>query len=604
MILAKLNKWDDKTGIIHTSTSWQLASDDEFTNIVHTVDKSTTMLNLYYSTVEVPEDTTYYIRAKRIFGDGSESEWCDYIEVTNIEQSYSNMLLGKDPTISHPYVYVTEDQVRASSSKLTITTSSFQSNTDTHEATHWFVYDQNDNILYANIHDTKNLTSITMENLLSFKQKEKLRFLAIHRGTTGVESKAATKVIRMADDYGFRLKTNLSSVAVLETLSLVFEETDAKLGMYINRIELAKFDTDETITTLTKTGTSTWVIPYYYLRANAKYLVKVFTNNAYGTELDTIYYTLQVADIKKVVVKDDEYAYYKEIVRSQVAVTSHNTIPDGIYSEATYNNVILIPDSATQKMKMFQHIKENDTYRLDNIGRYANGINLPHAGPYENMCIKVINNKKIFIDMLNENGKPTFYVYSYDSATDSYTLTGTLTRDDEQYPLGKSFALAQISTEEIIYNPYGTAKLRKFNFNGTLVNLEDIPLTNITKAVVIRCRNNRLFIGNGTTYDAVMFNYEKLEYEKGYSFGPNSFINTDVRCIPLINGSTLLVKYDLDNIDTDGSLAYFNYETGTIETLHIPFPGVLPTSGIIWNTGEILCTYPASAGVQNYAIFR
>lgn len=605
MILAKLNKWDDTTGLAHASTSWQLANDEAFTDLVHSVEKSTTMLNLYYSTVEVPRDTTYYIRAKRIFDDGSEAGWCDSIKVTNIEQSYSNMLLGKDPTITQPFVYVTEDAVRSSSEHLTVTTSQFQSNTDTHAATHWFVYDQNDKILYSNVDDTVNLTSITMDNLLTFKQREKLKFVAIHKGTSGVESKPAKTIIKMADDYGFRLKTNLSNVPVLETLSVVFEQTDAKLGMYINRVELAKYDTNEVITKLTKSHTDTWVIPYYYLKANAKYKVIVYTNNAYGTELDKIYYTLTTMDIKKVVVKDDQYVYNKEISRVQTTVTSVNTIPDGIYSEATFNNIILIPDSDTQKMKLFQHVKKNNTYLVEFLGRYANGINLPHAGPYENMCIKVINNKKILIDMLNENGKPTFYVYNYDIATENYTLVSTLVREDETYPLGKSFALAQISTEEIIYNPYGTAKLRRYNMStGMLVNLQDIPISNIEKAVVIRCRNNRIFIGNGPTYDAVTFNYETLQYEQGYVFGPNSFIGKEVRTIPLINGSTLLVKYDLDNIEDDGSLVYYDYNTGIFETLRIPFPGVLPTSGIIWNTGEVLCTFPVVSGTQTYSIFR
>lgn len=605
MILAKLNKWDDTTGLTHVSTSWQLASDEEFTDIVHSVEKSTSMLNLYYSTVEVPRDTTYYIRAKRIFNNDTEATWCDSISVTNIEQSYSNMLLGKDPTVSQPFVYVTEEAVRSASEHLTITTSQFQSNTDTHAATHWFVYDQNDKILYSNLNDTENLTSITIENLLTFKQREKLKFVAIHKGTTGVESKPAVKYIKMADDYGFRVKTNLSNVPVLETLSIVFEETDKDLGMYINRVELAKFDTNEFITKLSKSATNTWVVPYYYLKANAKYKLIVYTNNAYGTELDKIYYTLTTIDIKKVVVKDDEYVYNKEITRTQTTVTSVNTIPDGIYSEATFNNIILIPDGTEKKMKLFQHIKKNDTYLIEYLGRYANGITLPHEGPYDNMVIKVINNKKILLDMLNENGKPTFYVYNYDIATENYTLASSVIREDETYPTGKAFALAQISTDEIIYNPYGTAKLRRYNMStGILVNLEDIPISNIDKAILIRCRNNRIFIGNGPTYDAVTYNYETSQYEQGYVFGPNSFINKEIRTIPLVNGSTLIVKYDLEDIEEDGSLSYYNYDTGLFETLHIPFPGVLPTSGIIWNTGEVLCTFPAVNGTQTYSIFR
>lgn len=612
MILAKLNKWDDSSGLTHVSTDWQIGKNTEFTELADSVEKSTTMLALYYSTVEIPKDTTYYIRARRNFTDnvsGAEStgEWCEYITASNIEESYSNVMLGKDPYILQPYVYVTEEAVRSSSESLTITTSSFQSNIDTHYSTHWLVYDQNDKILFSKMDDRANLTSITIDNLITFKQREKLTFVAIHKGVTGVESKPAKKVIKMADDYGFTVKTNLNNVPVLETLKIEFETTDKALGMYINRVELAKFDTNETIIALEHPQSNIWTIPYYYLKANAKYNLKVYTNNAYGTELDIVYLTLSVMDIKKVVVKDNQYQYKKKVIQLQTSVTKSNTIPDGVYSEATFDNRILIPDTTTQKMKIFQSSKENDTYFLRFQNKYADGINLPHAGPYENMVIKVINNTRILIDMLNENQKPTFYVYSYDIATQVYTLLQTATREDETVPLGKSFALAQISTEKIIYNVYGTDILKEFNIlTGAITTLSaegKSPITGMTKGILLRCRNNRIFIGNGTTYDAVTYNYENHNYETGYVFGPQSFINRELRTIPLINGSTLVAKYDLTDIEEDGSLLYFDYETGSFETLHIPFQQVLPTSAIMLSTGEIFCTYSPVNDIQYYSIF-
>lgn len=604
MILAKLSEWDSKTGLQHTETSWQVARDQEFINIIADEHKSK-MVILYYSTVEVPKDATYYLRAKRHFSDGSESGWCDPIEINNIEESYGNMLLGKDPTITQPYVYVTEDDIISAKETLTIKTSTFQSNTDTHDATHWLVYDDKDNLLYTSMFDKENLTSITIDNMLSFKQQEKLKFVAIHRGTTGVESKPGKKIIRLADDYGFRVYTNLYNVPVLETLNIIFEATSKDKVLRINRIELANYDSNETIYTLVKSNSNTWTIPYFYLKANAKYKLKVYTNNAYNTELDIKYLTVSVTDIKKVVVKDDKYEYKQEVLSLQTTVSDLNVIPDGIYTEAMFNNLILVPEAATKKMKLFKHIKNDNTYILQFTNTYADGILLPHGDSYENMLIKVINNNRILIDMLNENGKPTFYVYSYNIANETFTLVNTLTRDDETYPLGMSFALAQISVEKIIYNPFGTNKLLEYNMvTNTLTKLPDIPLAGIEKAVIIRCRNNRIFIGNGASYDAVLFNYERLDYESGYVFGPSSFLGKHIRTIPLINGGTLVVKYDLENIQDDGSLSYYDYQKGSFTTLHIPFPGALPTSAVMWNTGEILCTYPVTGSIQNYAVFR
>lgn len=604
MILAKLSEWDSSTGLEHVATSWQVAIDQDFNKIITDV-SNTSMVILYYSMVEVPKDATYYLRAKRHFNDGSEGNWCDPIEVNNIEESYGNMLLGKDPTITQPYVYVEEDDIMSDKEDIIIKTSTFQSNTDTHDATHWMVYDDNDNLLYTSMFDKENLTSITISNLIIFKQKEKLKFVAIHRGTTGVESKPGKKIIKLADDYGFKTYTNLYNVPVLETLNVSFEVTDTKQGLRINRVELANFDNNETIVELIKSNSNTWVIPYYYLKANAKYKLKVYTNNAYNTQLDVVYLTVTVMDIKNVIVRDEKYEYKKEVINFQNTVSKVNIIPDRVYTESMFNNIILIPDFETKKMKIFKHVKSGNTYLLEYQNKTADGILLPETDDYGDILIKVINNNRLLIDLLNEDGKPTFYVYDYNISNGTFTLLNKLTREDETYTLGKSFAFAQISIDKIIYNVNGTSKLLEYDMvNNSLTNLPEIPLAGITKAVLIRCRNNRIFIGNGASYDAVLFNYERLDYEQGYVFGPNSFLGRNIRVIPLINGGSLVVKYDLEDIEEDGSLSYYDYNKGTFTTLHLPFPGILPTSAIMINTGEILCVYPVNGSVQNYSVFR
>lgn len=604
MILAKLSEWDNSTGLEHTHTSWQVALDQDFNSLVSD-EPNTKMVILYYSMVEVPKDATYYLRAKRHFNDGSEGTWCDPIEINNIEESYGNMLLGKDPTITQPYVYVEKDDIMSANEDLTIRTSTFQSNTDTHDATHWLVYDGDDNLLFSSMFDKENLTSITISNLIIFKQKEKLKFVAIHRGTSGVESKHGKKIIKLADDYGFKVYTNLYNVPVLETLNVTFEPNNGKNTVNINRVELANFDTNETITTLVKSTSNTWVIPYFYMKANAKYKLKVYTNNAYNNQLDVVYLTVSVTDIKKVVVKDEKYEYKQEVIHMQNTVSKLNIIPDNVYTESMFNNLILIPDFESKKIKLFKHFKSGNSYLLEYQNIYAEGITLPDSNDYGDVLIKVINNNRILMDMLNEDGKPTFYVYEYNISNSTFSLLNTLTRDDETSTLGKSFAFAQISIDKIIYNINGTNKLVEYDMvNNSKTNLPDIPLANITKAVVIRCRNNRLFIGNGVSYDAVLFNYEKLDYESGYVFGPSTFLGRDLRTIPLINGGTLVIKYDLEDIQDDGSLSYYDYNKAMFKTLHIPFGKTLPTSAILLNTGEILCSYPVVGSTQDYSIFR
>lgn len=624
MILAKLSQWDEITGLKHISTDWQVGTDRLFNNVK--AENSETMLTLYYSDIDIPEGETYFIRARRIFDDGSSGDWCDPIEVTNIEGGFANMLLGQDPTITQPYVYVNEDDVISDKDDLVIRSSKYQSNNDSHDSTHWMIYDDNDTLLWSSLYDKENKESITVTNFIAFKQKESLKFVVIHRGSTGIESKPGQTTIKLADDYGFKLKTNLYNVNVLETLTIELEITNKEYDFAINRIELVKYDTGEWISTLARStnnpNRNTWVVPYFYLRANAKYKIKIYTNNAYNTVLDVVTYPLTVLDVKKVVVRDDEYTYNKEVISVLNTVTDENIIPKGIYSEAMFNGNILIPDTKTLKMKIFNSSIDNDEYKLTFTNKFAEGITLPHDNDYENMLIKVMNNTTIFIDMKNAAGVPTFYVYDYDLTTSTYSLRCEVSRQDEEYPLGKTFSLAQINTDSILYIPPGSNHLKEFNMSSGLTddkritNLSDVPLdmiketdangneVEVGKFVVIRCRNNRIFIGNGSTYDAYLYNYMNNNYEQGYIFGPNSFIGYDNRTIPLINGSTLIAKFSLDNTQDDGNILYYNFESGDFETLYIPFKQVMPVSAIMLSTGEIICIYEASNNTQAYSIFR
>lgn len=87
MIIVKIRKWKVINDLEHTSTTWEIATDENFENIVELHEESD-MLELLFSTLEVPKDTSYWVRAKRHFNASGVDYWLNPVKVTNMEESY------------------------------------------------------------------------------------------------------------------------------------------------------------------------------------------------------------------------------------------------------------------------------------------------------------------------------------------------------------------------------------------------------------------------------------------------------------------------------------------------------------------------------------
>lgn len=72
----------------HLATDWQVATDFEFTNLVHDVVAFTDYL-LYYTVSNLSYNTTYYCRVRRKDNKGIYSEWSNPVVVTTNASSYS-----------------------------------------------------------------------------------------------------------------------------------------------------------------------------------------------------------------------------------------------------------------------------------------------------------------------------------------------------------------------------------------------------------------------------------------------------------------------------------------------------------------------------------
>ena len=334
---------------------------------------------------------------------------------------------------------------------------------------------------------------------------------------------------------------------------VVFTPIDKDKPMNIFKVTLLDYATERTVAELARTGDS-FLIPFYYLKEGVKYKLCIY---AYDTDLrySNVYKELQVANLTNTAVRDPNYKYLDKIEEKK---SYNSTLPNNpIHSEALYNMQVLIP-----KADKTVHIWDSNDINLQDSLGVADGLKVLSTNPIYTL-IKPITKGLIMLDTPNENGKPTFLLYKYNNFDSTFEFVNSLTRDDETICLGKTNAIVQMSTTKFIYNPIGTNKLKIWDIETNTIDnsLQEIPLEGITKGLLLRMGNNSVLVCNGTTYESKIYDYEAKAYRDGITFGPNSYVNADLRTFNLINGNTLIVKTSKIENDTDSSCMVFDYKS-------------------------------------------
>jgi hypothetical protein len=143
----------------HTATSWQVASDPEFNNLLVNDVKDET--NLTEKMIDLPlhKDDLYYVRMKLHFDDGSSTSWSKPIIVTKDMDGFSvnNTIVGTPEIISE------YDPHNFPLGGFNLKTSDFVlfTGTGNHRFTDWRIEDINGNLIWER-RNTTNLTEIRM----------------------------------------------------------------------------------------------------------------------------------------------------------------------------------------------------------------------------------------------------------------------------------------------------------------------------------------------------------------------------------------------------------------------------------------------------------
>lgn len=591
MILIRLKPWQEIQGITHVRTKWEVADSETFDNVLESLETKD-MLETYFSNIYVPVGATYYVRATRIFDNGAKTT-LDPIPTVNYGEDKSSMLLADDVVVDIPFVYVNKDDILSDAATITITTSEFRAVGDDHAYTHWIVMDGESNILYCNLYDKVNKTSLTLDNSYEWKNKTQIKFIAIHGTHTCIESPVGYNLVKLTADYNFEV-SGLEWVEPLRDYTVVFRAIDTGKPTNIFKVELLDFTTEELVLELDKTNDN-FFIPWYYLKENMKYKLCIY---AYDKDLryGKVYKTLTVATLTNTVIKNANYVYNNKVEESVISKEGDTFMPDlNLHTEVLFHNVILVPNANRELEEWISQDKV-----ITNTKVKANGILLPSTN-YDNMLIKPITKGLILIDVIDSEGFPSFLLYSYSNNNNTYALERTIQRKDETIPVGKTNSLIQINTYEFIYNPIGTNKLKLLNIeNYTISDLEDIPMENLTKAILIRMDNSAIIICNGPDYKTKIYNYEKKTYIDGFNFGPVSYIGADLRTVGLINGDTAVIKLTEDT-SGDPSIVTWDFSANDfIKPRDLVFKQKPPKTTLTCVDGHIhMATYVAGDTTQN-----
>ena len=198
MKVFRIPAWDNSSGVTHVATTWQIASDINFENIIQEVIDSTEYLNYWKVNVVVPVGKIYYVRAKRKFAEVENDIWIGPKKVLNDEAGLSE-IIKPEAKIEQPYV---ENIVLDHEDGLTITLTPYRG-TVPHSSTSWVIKDTNTGeILYKSLFDTENLTELNISpTTVDFSNISHITLITLFHGELGVESAPTIETIELSKQY-------------------------------------------------------------------------------------------------------------------------------------------------------------------------------------------------------------------------------------------------------------------------------------------------------------------------------------------------------------------------------------------------------------------
>lgn len=540
MLVIKIKPFINIDGINHIATTWEIATDKEFTNIVETV-RSETYINAYQSDITVPEGDIYWVRAKRHFTEPNLDKYTEPSRIIANGSDITTMILEQDLIIEAPIVYIDEDRLRdMNQPDFNVTTSKFRSEVEEHKATHWIIRNGDGKLLFTSMFDTKNLTSINIVKNNEIKRECEFEVIAIHVGATGVESQVGKAEV-VTIGFLFDILTPLREVQPYIDLVIEFKtkREDGKLGIY--SVDLIDPGSEKMLMTTIVKDDGRVTIPWNFLTYNSSFYLDVHALNSkdiYTVSRNLI--TTRMSQIRPI--ESINFAYEEKL-------TTHYDKPiDGIDYKKSVSTMEIpagyVPYPKQDSLQLYKFTINHKTGLIEPSNNAIPGVNLLSPNP-DHMNIRFTADDILIVDTTEvKNGitYPVFCIYAYLRARDTYTLVKAIKREDESRSTGWLNNLVQYSPTEFYYIPYGIPEIRRLDINtNTVTRVIDLPNELFAKACMMYIPNSKLLI-MGKDERAWIYDVEEKELTKSITILPKSFRTKEIRQILLPNGDSLMYK--------------------------------------------------------------
>ena len=586
MKVFRIPVWDNDSGVTHESTTWQLASDINFENIIQEVIESTEYLDYWKVNVVVPVGKIYYVRAKRKFKEVENDVWIGPKKVLNDESGLSE-IIKPELKIEEPYI----DSIDLDyENGLTIKLTPFKGNVP-HLSTSWIIKDSsNGKVLYRSLFDTENLTELNIDpDTVDFTNIPYVTITTLFHGKLGVESSPTIEVVEISKKY-FDIIANKKIVPSDLDYTGTIKQTTVRT-VNLKKAELftvtGKKTCDGEINGNKFKFSSGCLVP------NMSYIVKLTLtyDNDDSTTFETGYTFFTKSITEKVIF--DRKRVYKEIynilhkneclvVDKEYEDLESNGLNTDIQmlSEETYVGAIPFI-SKDNKLKAYFFSKNDGMF---NYIKPLNGFNKEFKTYVK---AELVPGNILYIDTIttktdddgNEYDVKTLHIFKFNPYTFEVKFIKSIDRDDEFITDFNSNAYGVLNGEfywtSIDKNDKTKVLIRKINKDTfdlvTLINdrldknvdkeMDNILFTRITEDRFVAIPQ---YYNDDSEFFGFTFDVSKTETYKLFTV-PKEIRNAHVTINTLDNGNTIIQRTQLE----DGKLYYVivdSEHSDTIET--------------------------------------
>jgi len=574
MITVMLKPWITTTdGVSHTQTSIQISTTDLFNtnDIIDELVSSSTNLLIWYSPVVLPIGQNFYVRIKRHFSDGTESTWSNP-KIVSYEDAMV-IRIEDDNYILKPIITVENDSFsNLNTDILTLSLSSFISNTSIHYSTTWVVTDNTGNTLFYSFKDTVNLTSIDIDKVITLiNNYSSINIYAIYHGSNNVVSETSKLTVTNAN-YNYNITSSMSNVMpnLDYYVKLSLKDNVSSSGIYL--VELVNKNTNTKVwkKEYTVYPNEYIIIPSNSLNSNTEYYLFIHSINLNNTRTVNKLY-LKTTYGYQTMLSAPDYIFKHELE----AVHFTSSMNNNLITKELYDTTILIPDITLAAKMVFNR-------KLMTLDKYYT-LNLVKNADDDSYFQLLDNNLLIVSDVYNTDMK--IYLFSYNPFTTTYTLLNSLIITDESNSLGFNGEPCYIDNNTMYF--LGNNKLYNLNINTMTYTTYDLP-DDRTGSVLIMLNNNLLKIIGGTVDNNLLFKIDTEEFILDETLD-TEFLNRKLKSARSSNGDYFIFKTDILTNDTN-SYMYYNSTENTIEKIIINDTyDVKAINGIIsLYTGELI----------------